>query len=202
MDTRPGIVRSPVWAAGAIAFAAVGLATLPIAPKLWLEWILPRLQPHVTLWYMGAGGAILAGLGAWAWSAGAVNRVPALAALAAVMGVYLLLLLTVYRHEVPAKKWHLIQYGLLAGVTLEAVRVEQGDWRGPLVAALFLFVIGTADEVSQNFIPMRTFRWLDLFGNYVGASLGAAAWLAASPHSPRRRQDLQAEPSRPRPLTQ
>ena len=23
MDTRPGIVRSPVWAAGAIAFAAV-----------------------------------------------------------------------------------------------------------------------------------------------------------------------------------
>jgi len=74
-----------------------------------------------------------------------------------------------------------------AGVTLEAVRVEQGDWRGPLVAALFVFVIGTADEVSQNFIPMRTFRWLDLFGNYAGASLGAAAWLAASPHSPRRR---------------
>jgi VanZ family protein len=93
---------------------------------------------------------------------------------------------------VPAKKWHLIQYGLLAGMTLEAVRVEQGDWRGPLVAALFLFVIGTADEVSQNFIPMRTFRWLDLFGNYAGASLGAAAWLAASPHSPWRRQDLQS----------
>ena len=74
-------------------------------------------------------------------------------------------------------------------MTLEAVRVEQGDWRGPLVAGLFLVVIGTADEVSQNFIPMRTFRWLDLFGNYEGASLGAGAWLAASPHSPRRRQD-------------
>jgi hypothetical protein len=29
MDMRPGVVRSPVWAAGAIAFAAVGLATLP-----------------------------------------------------------------------------------------------------------------------------------------------------------------------------
>ena len=145
MDARPGILRSPIWAAGAIAFAAVGLATLPIAPKLWLGWILPRLQPHVTLWYVGAGGAILVGLGAWAWSAGAVNRAPALAALAAVMGVYLLLLFTVYRHEPPAKKWHLIQYGLLAG-----------------------------------------------------ASLGAAAWLAASPHSPRRRQDLKAVPSGPR----
>ena len=202
MDTQPGVVRSPVWAVSAIAFAAVGLATLSIAPKLWLGWILPRLQPHVTLWYVAAGGLILAGLGAWAWSAGAVNRAPALAALAAVMGVYLLLLFTVYRHEPPAKKWHLIQYGLLAGVTLEAVRVEQGDWRGPLVAALFLFVIGTADEVSQNFIPMRTFRWLDLFGNYAGASLGAAAWLAASPHSPRRRQYDQAESSGPRPLTQ
>jgi len=184
---RPGIVRSLGWAAGAIVFAAVGLVTLSIAPKLWLEWILPRLQPHVTLWYVGTGGAILAGLGAWAWSAGAVNRAPALAALAAVMGVYVLLLFTVYRHEPPAKKWHLIQYGLLAGVTLEAVRVEQGDWRGPIVAALFLFAVGTADEVSQNFIPMRTFRWLDLFGNYAGASLGAAAWLAASPHSPKRR---------------
>jgi hypothetical protein len=195
MTTRPGVVRSPAWAAGAIAFAAVGLATLPLAPKLWIGWILPRLQPHVTLWYVGAGGAILAGLGAWAWSAGAVNRAPALAALAAVMGVYLLLLLTVYRREPPAKKWHLIQYGLLAGMTLQAVRVEHGDRRGPLVAALFLFVIGTADEVSQKFIPMRTFGWLDLFANYVGASLGAVAWLAASPHSPRRRQELKAEGS-------
>src|ERR1019366_4379201 len=135
MDTRPGVVRSPVWAAGAIAFAAVGLATLPIAPKLWLEGVLPRPQPPLRFGYRGAGGAILAGLGAWAWSAGAVNRAPALAALAAVMGVYLLLLLTVYRHEPPAKKWHLIQYGLLAGLTLQAVRVEEGDWRGPLVAA-------------------------------------------------------------------
>jgi hypothetical protein len=192
MNARPGLLRSPAWAVGAIAFTAVGFATLSVAPKLWLEWILPRLQPHVTLWYVGAGGAILAGLGAWAWSVGAVNRGPALAALVAVMGVYLLLLVTVYRHEPPAKKWHLIQYGLLAGVTLEAVRVERGYWRGALVAAVFLFVVGTADEVSQNFIPMRTFRWLDLFGNYAGAILGAAAWLAASPHSPWRRQGPRA----------
>jgi hypothetical protein len=187
MTARPGILRSPAWAAGAIAFAAVGLATLPLAPKVWLQWILPRLQPHVTLWYVGLGAAILAGLGAWAWSAGALRRAPAFAALAAVMGVYLLLLFSLYRNEPPAKKWHLIQYGLLAGVTFEAARVEPGAWRGPLAAALFLFVVGTADEVSQKFIPMRTFRWLDMFGNYVGASLGAAAWLASSPHSPWRR---------------
>src|ERR1035437_9413573 len=82
MGTQPVVVRSPVWAAGAVAFAAVGLATLSIAPKLWIGWILPRLQPHVTLWYVGTGGAILVGLGAWAWSAGAVNRAPAFAVLA------------------------------------------------------------------------------------------------------------------------
>jgi len=198
MTARPGVLRSPAWTAGAIAFAAVGLATLSIAPKVWVGWILPRLQPHPTHWFVGAGGAILAGLGAWAWSAGAVNRAPALAVLAAVMGVYLLLLFTAYRHEPSAKKWHLIQYGLLAGVKMQAVRVEQGDRRGPLVAALFLFVIGTADEVSQNFIPMRTFRYLDLVANYTGASLGAMAWLAASPHSPLRRQDRKAELGRPR----
>src|SRR5476651_1737301 len=110
MTTRPGVLRSPAWTAGAIAFAAVGLATLPIAPKLWIGWILPRLQPHPTLWFAGTGGAILAGLGAWAWSAGTVNRAPALAALAAVMGVYLLVLFTVYPSKPAAKKWHLIQY--------------------------------------------------------------------------------------------
>lgn len=187
MTARPGPFRSPAWTAGAIAFAAAGLATLPLAPKVWLKWILPRLQPHVTLWYVGLGGAILASLGAWAWSAGARNRAPALATLAAVMGVYLLVLVTVYPNEPPAKKWHLVQYGLLAGVTLQAVRVEPGDRRGALVAALFLFAVGTADEVSQKFIPMRTFGWLDLFANYTGASLGAVAWLAASTHSPWRR---------------
>ena len=39
---------------------------------------------------------------------------------------------------------------------------------------------------------MRTFRWLDLFGNYLGAALGVLAWLAASPESPFRRRREEA----------
>ncbi len=182
-----GWLRSPAWGAAAAGSAVVALVSLPYAPNWWLQTILPRLQPHVTLWYVAFGAVILAGLLAWGWSAGPVNRGRALGVLLAVMAVYLAFLYTVYRHEPPAKKWHLVQYGLMAGVTFQAVRVD-GRRRGGVYAALaFLFVVGTVDEASQNFINMRTFRWLDLFGNYEGIALGLAAWLAASPASPWRK---------------
>jgi hypothetical protein len=168
--------------------AGVALATIPYAPNWWLLAILPRLQPHVTLWYLGLGAVVLAGLYAWAWSAGAAERGRSLAALTALMAVYVLVLFVLYRAEPPAKKWHVVQYGLMAGVTLQAVRVDFRRPKGLVLAALFLFLVGTADEVSQRFIPMRTFRWLDLFGNYVGSLLGFWGWLAASPHSPWRRE--------------
>jgi len=103
------------------------------------------------------------------------------------MLVYVLILLVVYRSEPPAKKWHIVEYGLLAGVTFNAVRVDPRRRRGLAVACAFLFLVGTADELSQNFIPTRTFRWLDLFGNYVGSLLGLCGWLAASPNSPWRK---------------
>ncbi len=186
MGTDASWLRSRGWAAAAAAGAAVALGTIPYAPNWWLRDILPRLQPHVTLWYVGVGAAILAGLLAWAWSAGPVHRGGALAALLLVMGVYVALLLVVYRHEPPAKKWHLVQYGLMAGVTFQGVRVDLRNRTGLAVGLAFLFLVGTFDEVSQNWIPMRTFRWLDLFGNYEGALLGFAAWLAASPRSPWR----------------
>ncbi len=167
--------------------AAVALGTIPYAPNWWLLYILPRLQPHVTLWYVGVGAAILAGLLAWAWSAGPVNRGRALAVLLLVMAVYVAILLVVYRHEPPAKKWHLVQYGLMAGVTFQAVRVDFRKRSGLAAGVVFLLVVGTIDEVSQKVIPMRTFRWLDLIGNYEGTFLGLAAWLSASPQSPWRR---------------
>jgi hypothetical protein len=141
----------------------------------------------VTLWYIGVGAAILAGLLAWAWTGGPVNRGRALAALLLVMAIYVAILFVVYRHEPPAKKWHLVQYGLMAGVTFQAVRVDSRKWGGLAAGLAFLFVVGTIDEVSQSFIPMRTFRWLDLFGNYEGTLLGLTAWLAASPESPWRK---------------
>jgi FtsH-binding integral membrane protein len=187
LTERTSWVRSPFWAAAAVAEALVGLLTLSIAPRLWLSTILPLLQPHVTRWYVGLGTAILAGLLVWAWRAGPMNRGRAFLVLAALMGVYLVLLYVVYAGEAPAKKWHVVQYGIMGGLAFQAVRVDSRERRGILVAALFLFVIGTVDEVSQKFIPMRTFRWLDLAANHVGSCLGAIGWFASSPHSPWRK---------------
>jgi hypothetical protein len=189
IEARPvqAWLRSGPWAALAIAGAVAALATIPYAPNWWFRLILPRLRPHVTLWFVAAGALILGGLIAWAWAAGPVNRMPALGALTALMIVYVLILLVMYRGEAPAKKWHIIQYGLLAGVTFNAVRVDVRRWRGLLLGCAFLLVIATADEVSQNYVPMRTFRWLDLFGNYLGSFLGFCGWLTASPHSPWRK---------------
>ncbi len=41
--------------AAAVA-ASVALVTIPYAPNWWLKVILPRLQPHVTLWYVDRRG--------------------------------------------------------------------------------------------------------------------------------------------------
>lgn len=183
--SRPGFLRSAAWAAAAVAFAALLLATLSVAPKVWYR-VLPLLQPNVSLAFVLVGAAAAALLSAWAWRSPR-RRPAALALLALVLAAYVALLFTFYRGEAPAKKVHLLEYGLLAGLTLQAVRLEADRRAGVVAAALFLFAVGTADEVWQGFLPTRTFRWTDLLANYMGASLGAAAWWAASPLSPWRR---------------
>ena len=188
-DAKGGWLRSRAWAAASLLSVVVALGTLPYAPYWWLQTILPRLRPHVTLWFVAFGGAILAGLFAWAWSAGPVNRTKGIGVLLTVMVLYLLFLYTVYRHEAPAKKWHIVQFGLMAGIALQAVNVDGKRPAGLVVGLAFLFVVGTADEVSQKFINMRSFRWLDLVGNYEGIVLGLFSWLAASPHSPWRKSE-------------
>lgn len=187
-------LRSRFWSFLALVFTAVGLGTLSVAPKIWFR-ILPYLQPHVTRWYLAVGLALAAGLAAWS-ALSLRNRFEAFGLLGVVLLFYVALLFVYYRGEPPAKKFHLLEYGMLSGLTLQAVRIDGWRGRGPLVAALFLFVIGTADESAQGFIPMRTFRWLDLFANYIGSALGAIAWIAASPHSPWRRggSEAQGEP--------
>ncbi|MEO6325398.1 MAG: VanZ family protein [Thermoanaerobaculia bacterium] len=179
-----------------LLFAAVSLGTLAVAPIIWFR-ILPHLQPHVTLWYVLAGVLGAALLGIWACGAGARNRLLASGLLAVVLLLYVGLLFLYYRGEPPAKKFHLLEYGVLAGLTLQAVRIDGWRGKGPLVAVLFLLAVGSADETAQGFIPMRTFRWLDLFANYIGSALGALAWVAASPHSPWRRPDAPRTGERP-----
>jgi VanZ family protein len=180
------VIRSRVFTVLSLSLAASLLGTLGAAPRLWFR-ILPYLQPHVTLWYAAAGAVGAALLAAWAISAGSKRRREALAALLGLLVAYGALLVLYYRGEPPAKKFHLLEYGLLALLTLQAVRVEPEEPAGLVAGLVFLVVVGTADETAQRFVPMRTFRWLDLFANYIGAGLGALAWTAASPHSPWRR---------------
>jgi hypothetical protein len=188
------VIRSRFFTFLSVALAASLLGTLGAAPRLWFR-ILPYLQPHVTLWYVAAGALGAALLAAWAVSAGANRRREALAALLGLLLSYGALLFLYYRGEPPAKKFHLLEYGLLALLTLQGVRVEPEEPAGLVLGLVFLFVIGTVDETAQRFVPMRTFRWLDLFANYIGAALGALAWTAASPESPWRRREPRREPA-------
>lgn len=183
---KTSLLRSRWWAVAAVCHAAVLLATLGIAPKLWFK-LLPYLQPHVTRWYLGVLAIGTALLMLWTLRS-RVRRGKALVALVAVLGLYVLVLFGYYAREAPAKKFHLLEYGVLTGLTLQAVRVDGDDPRGLACGLLFLAAVGTVDEFAQGHIPMRTFRLLDLFGNYVSCALGALAWAAASPQSPWRRE--------------
>lgn len=185
---RSGVVRSRGWLLFALAANAAAIAVLWKAPSVWMDDILPRLRPHVTLWYLGVGGAIAAALLAWAWRSGPVRRGAACAAVGGVLAAYVALLFVYYKAgDAPAKKFHLLEYGLLAGATLQAVRVERDDLRGLVLALVFLAAVGTLDENLQRIIPMRTFRLGDMVANYIGIALGTAAWGAASGASPLRR---------------
>lgn len=180
------LIRSAAWASAAAVFAGVALATLSVAPAIWFA-LLPHLQPHPTRWFVAAGGLVTAGLVVWSWSAGPFRRLEGLAALLLVLAGYVLLLFGFYAGEAPAKKFHLLQYGVLAGIVFQAVTVDETRPGGVLLGVAFLFLVGTVDEVVQGFLPTRTFRWMDIFGNYFGSALGALAWAASSPRSPWRR---------------
>lgn len=180
------LVRSARWAFAAVLYAGVALSTLSVAPRIWFA-ILPYLQPNVTLWFVATGGLVAAVLVAWSWSAGPIRRAEGVGALLLVFVGYLALLFVYYAGEAPAKKFHLLQYGVLAALVFQAVTVDDRRWAGVLLGVAFLLLVGTADEATQAYLPTRTFRWMDLIGNHVGSALGALAWTACSPHSPWRR---------------
>ncbi len=160
-----------------------------MAPVIWMKEIQPRLGEHPLRIYAVAGAVCLAVLFLWAYRAGPRNRVPALFGLLAVLGTYALILLVYFGvDDTPAKRAHLLQYGLLGVLTFQAVRVSFRDPRGLLLGLLFVLTVGVVDETLQGRIPMRTFRFKDIGSNSMGAALALGAFLCASPHSPFRRE--------------
>lgn len=183
------VLRSRGFAVLALLFAVVQLATLSRAPAIWLEEIQPRLGPHPVRIFAVAGAFFLAFLFGWALRAPR-NRTVAMLGLLAVLGAYALILLVYFGSgDAPAKRAHLLQYGVLGVLTFQAVRVSFRNPRGLLVGLLFVLAVGVVDETLQGRIPRRTFRWKDIGSNFMGAGLGLGAFLCASPHSPFRRRD-------------
>ncbi|MBL8112944.1 MAG: VanZ family protein, partial [Acidobacteria bacterium] len=140
------VLRSRGFAVLAFLFAAVQLATLSRAPAIWLEEIQPRLGPHPLRIFAVAGAFCLAFLFAWAFRAPR-NRGPALLGLLFVLGAYALILLVYFGSaDAPAKRAHLLQYGVLGVLTFQAVRVSSRDPRGLILGLLFVLAVGAVDE--------------------------------------------------------
>lgn len=180
-----GWIRSWPWVVAALLYTVFMYATLPVAPRVWF-WLLPRLQPHLTLWFLATGSVALVGLAVRAWTAARRRRWVALAVLVLVAGLYVTLLFGFYADVAPAKKAHLMEYGVLAYLACAAVVVEPGGGPGFFLAATYLLVAGVVDEGIQALLPMRFFGVKDIIGNWLAAVLGMLVWTAASPISPWR----------------
>ncbi|MBS0262949.1 MAG: VanZ family protein [Planctomycetes bacterium] len=73
---------------------------------------------------------------------------------------------------------HCLLMGTLAALTNLAWscrRLGSRDW-SPGIGTLVVIVIVVAEEISQIWIPGRTFEWLDLTADAVGIALGQ--WIA------------------------
>jgi lysylphosphatidylglycerol synthetase-like protein (DUF2156 family) len=180
------LFRSWRWAAAALLYTGAICLALPVAPKVWF-WLLPRLGQHVSRLIGLAGLAVVAGLAVQSWTVGPRNRRGALALMAAVAVAYALLLTYFYVGPAPAKKVHLIEYGALAYLAFNGVRVSPHGGKGAVLAGAYVLMAGALDEGIQALLPMRFFGVQDIIGNWLGSALGALAWVAVSANSPWRR---------------
>jgi hypothetical protein len=179
---------SPRWTWLALAYLAGIYASVPVVFPAW-RWLAPRLRHRegAALLVLSAGVAI--GLLVHAWRVSAGKRAAALSLLAATASAYGLLLATVFRHRAPLEKIHLVEYGALAFFALNAASQGRGGWRRRVVALVLVALAGAGDELLQAVVPNRYCDVADMLWNCLGGALGALVWLAASAHSPWRRED-------------
>ena len=183
---REPLVRSWGWAWLALVYLTAVYATLPFARAIWRQ-MAPLIARRESLWFMAAGVVLAAVLAVRAWAAGPRRRVGGVVLLAAVLAAYAALLLVFYRGRLTIEKVHLIEYGVLAYLALNAANVTRHGGTGALLAGAFVAAAGAGDEALQKLIPLRYFDVYDIVANWLGGALGAAAWVAASRHSPWRR---------------
>lgn len=180
------VLRSWRWTFLTVAYLTLIYALLPWARPVW-DGVRPLLREHESAWFLVAGVGVVAALCLRAWTAGRARRVAGVVLLLAVLAAYVLLLTVFYRGRVTIEKVHILEYGVLAYLALNAVTVTSRGGAGVVLAAAFVAAAGYGDEALQRLLPLRYFDWYDIVGNWIGSALGSVAWLGASAHSPWRR---------------
>ena len=89
------------------------------------------------------------------------------------LGVAAAYLLVFVRMSVPTERSHLIEYGVLAVLTYEALKERQRQGRRvpcpALLAVLFTSLFGVIDECIQALLPSRVFDPRDMLFNVLAA---------------------------------
>jgi VanZ family protein len=86
------------------------------------------------------------------------------------------------RVVVPSGIWqadkvvHFLAFGLLATVTLRALRFESARWRA-VVAVVVVSLFGASDELHQHFTPGRSCDVFDWLADTLGAGAAVALYL-------------------------
>ena len=107
---------------------------------------------------------------------------PAGAEIGVALGVAAAYLLVFVRIATPPERSHLIEYGVVAVLLLEALRERTSQGRRvpapALLAILVTSVLGVIDECIQAFMPSRVFDPVDILFNVLAAVMATAASVA------------------------
>lgn len=71
---------------------------------------------------------------------------------------------------------HFLAFGLLATVTLRALRIESPGWRA-VIAVLLVSLFGASDEIHQHFTPGRSCDIFDWLADTLGAGLAVSLYV-------------------------
>ena len=74
--------------------------------------------------------------------------------------------------KIPAERFHLFEYGILAVCIFRAMRLDLGEGMSYLWAFLLTFLIGWGDEGIQHLLPNRYYEMADVLLNAVSGALG------------------------------
>ncbi|MBD3379966.1 MAG: hypothetical protein GF408_05830 [Candidatus Omnitrophica bacterium] len=79
-------------------------------------------------------------------------------------------------HGHPAEKVHMAEYGLLAVLVYNALKLDMGryDSRLYILGGLICSLAGLVDEIIQWYLPNRYFDWRDVGFNVAGALIALA----------------------------